>query len=159
MLYSEKRRQHHPSCLSQCRAPQMPCLVKGKAIISHVCPNAEHPDAMFSQSQNHIYIVVCNHVCPNAEHPDATPKGNRRNLAASFNTFSTGPRNCVGQSLALTEARTILAVLLARFRFELPAGVSRERFIETEEVTWVTLQTRQGLLLKLTPLPHQMPEE
>ena len=114
---------------------------------------------MFSQSQNHIYIVVCNHVCSNAEHPDATPKGNRRNLASSFNTFSTGPRNCVGQSLALTEARTMLAVLLARFRFELPEGVSRERFIETEEVTWVTLQTRQGLLLKLTSLQHQMPEE
>ena len=94
-----------------------------------------------------------------AEHPDATPKGNRRNLAASFNTFSTGPRNCVGQSLALTEARTILATLLARFQFDLPEGVNREKFIETDEVWWVTLQVKEDLLLKLTPLQCHMPEE
>ena len=43
-------------------------------------------------------------------------------------------------------------MLLARFKFELPEGIDREKFIEEEEVWWVTLQPRQGLNLKLTSL-------
>ena len=96
-------------------------------------------------------MLVTESVCY-ADHPDATPRGNRRNLAATLNTFSSGPRNCIGQNLAMTEARTMLAVLLARLQFQLPEGVSREAFLETEEVNWVTLQPRSGLLLKVTPV-------
>ncbi|KAL3157249.1 hypothetical protein ABBQ38_001484 [Trebouxia sp. C0009 RCD-2024] len=85
-------------------------------------------------------------------YPDATPAGNRRNLSASWNPFSTGPRNCIGQALALAELRTVLAVLLANFFFELPKGMQREKFIEEEEVWWVTLQTKHGVPLKVTPV-------
>lgn len=38
-------------------------------------------------------------------------------------------------------------------RFELPDGVQRESFLEIEQVTWVTLQPREGVFLKA--LPHQ----
>lgn len=87
-----------------------------------------------------------------ADHPDATPAGNRRNLSASYGPFSYGPRNCSGQTLALAEARTVLAVLVSRFRFELPDGVKRDRFIQEDQVAWVTLQPRNGLYLRVTPL-------
>ena len=87
-----------------------------------------------------------------ADYPDATPAGNHRNLAASWNPFSTGPRNCIGQALALAELRTVLAVLMSNFIFELPEGVQREKFIEEEEVWWVTLQAKHGLPLKVTPI-------
>ena len=58
----------------------------------------------------------------------------------------------LGQALALAEARTVLAVLLGNFSFELPEGVQREKFIEEEEVWWVTLQAKHGLPLKITPI-------
>ena len=87
-----------------------------------------------------------------AAYPDATPAGNRCNLSASWNPFSTGPRNCIGQALALAELRTILAVLVANFFFELPEGVQREKFLEEEEVWWMTLQAKHGVPLKVTPV-------
>ena len=52
----------------------------------------------------------------------------------------------------MAELRTVLAVLLANFFFELPKGVERERFIEEEEVAWVTLQTKHGVRLQVTPV-------
>ncbi len=81
--------------------------------------------------------------------------GNRHNLSGSWNPFSSGPRNCIGQPLALTEIRTALAVLLSRFHFALPDGVQREEFIEENEVWWITLQLRHGLTLKVTPREQQ----
>ena len=80
--------------------------------------------------------------------------GNRHNIAASWNPFSLGPRNCVGQPLALMKIRTALAVLLSRFQFALPEGVQRERFIEEEEVWWITLQLKHGLRLRVTPVSN-----
>ena len=82
-----------------------------------------------------------------AGNSDATPVGNQRNLTASWNPFSCGPRNCIGQTLALAEARTTLAIFLARFMFELPVGVNREAFLRKEQVTRVTLQPKDKLVL------------
>jgi hypothetical protein len=87
-----------------------------------------------------------------AEFKDATPKGNIHNMSGSWNPFSSGPRNCIGQSLALAELRTVLAVFLGTFSFELPDGVEREKFIEEEQVWWVTLQGKNGVPLKVKPL-------
>ena len=87
-----------------------------------------------------------------ADYPDATPMGNRHNIAASWNAFSLGPRNCVGQPLALMKIKTTLAVMMARFRFALPDGVEREKFIQEEEVWWITLQLKHGLNLRVTPV-------
>ena len=55
-----------------------------------------------------------------AGYPDATARGNRRAVGASWNPFSNGPRNCIGQSLAIAELRAVLAVLLSRFRCASP---------------------------------------
>ncbi len=106
-------------------------------------------------------IIVCFPTCDGcyAAHPDATTKGNQRNINASWNPFSTGPRNCIGQTLALAELRTVLAVMIGNFFFELPEGVSREKFIEEEEVWWVTLQAKNGVRLNVHPIMEEkLPE-
>ena len=36
----------------------------------------------------------------------------------NFNAFVNGPRNCLGQHLALLEARIVLGLLIQRFDFE-----------------------------------------
>ena len=91
-------------------------------------------------------------VCCAAAYPDATARGNRNNINASWNPFSCGPRNCIGQTLAMAELRTVLAVLIGNFFFELPDGIQRAKFIEQNEVWWVTLQARNGLPLKVKPI-------
>lgn len=96
---------------------------------------------------NHTAHVTCH-----AGYPEATPAGNFRNPTASWNPFSCGPRNCIGQALALAEARTTLAVWLANFRFELPEGVTRDAFLEKQQVYMITLQTRHGLPLQVVPV-------
>lgn len=35
----------------------------------------------------------------------------------NFNAFINGPRNCLGQHLALLEARIVLSLLVQRFKF------------------------------------------
>ncbi|HEX4513467.1 MAG TPA: cytochrome P450, partial [Polyangiaceae bacterium] len=39
-----------------------------------------------------------------------------------YNPFSAGPRMCVGASFAMMELKIVLAMLLSKFRLELPAG-------------------------------------
>jgi len=56
--------------------------------------------------------------------PAAAPGGerhtpaDRRTARAHFMPFSAGPRACPGQNMAAVEAKTVLATLLRRFRFE-----------------------------------------
>ncbi len=52
----------------------------------------------------------------------------------------------------MAELRTVLAVLLGNFFFELPEGVQREKFIEEEEVWWVTMQAKHGTPLRVTSI-------
>ena len=59
----------------------------------------------------------------------------------------------------MAELRTVLAVLLAKFSFELPEGTQREKFIEEEEVAWVTLQARRGVLLRVSSIMGQQKKE
>ena len=52
----------------------------------------------------------------------------------------------------MAELRTVLAVFVSNFLFELPEQVSRQKFVEEEEVWWVTLQAKNGVPLKVTPI-------
>ena len=88
-------------------------------------------------------------------YPDATPTGNKRNIAASWNPFTFGPRACPGKELALLEIRTALALFIARFRFALPDGAQREAFIKEEQLWEITLQVKNGLVLNVTPVSEQ----
>ena len=90
--------------------------------------------------------------CMPAAYPDATPTGNRRSINGSWNPFSSGPRNCIGQALAMAELRTVLAVFLGNFFFQLPEGIERDRFVEEEEVAWVTLQAKHGVRLRVSSI-------
>ena len=97
--------------------------------------------------------------CLPAAYPDATPTGNRRSINGSWNPFSSGPRNCIGQALAMAELRTVLAVFLGNFFFQLPEGVEREKFVEEEEVAWVTLQARHGVRLRVSSIMGMQKKE
>jgi len=64
----------------------------------------------------------------------------------TFSPFSTGPRNCIGQSFAKTEMRVVLPTLMRNFDFKL-----KPDFI-IEEVWYVTLRPKNGLLMSISPI-------
>lgn len=68
-----------------------------------------------------------------------------------FNSFWAGPRSCVGMKLAMLEMKTVLAKVLARFRFEIdPANQPDGR------VTYrmsLTLPIKDGLRVRVARLP------
>jgi cytokinin trans-hydroxylase len=79
--------------------------------------------------------------------PDRFAPGRARPWAAGrFLPFASGPRNCVGQAYAMVEAKVVLAVLLASFRF----GISDE--YRHAPVNVLTLRPRHGVPVRLLPL-------
>ncbi|GLC34196.1 hypothetical protein PLESTM_000168400 [Pleodorina starrii] len=66
--------------------------------------------------------------------------------------FSEGPRNCVGQSLALLELRTVLAVLCGRFRFQLADEMGGVEGVVAASRQETTLKPgEKGLLMHAIP--------
>ena len=55
----------------------------------------------------------------------------------------------------MAELRTVLAVLLGNFFFELPEGTQREKFLEEEQVAWITLQAKHGIALTVSLIVGQ----
>ena len=119
--------------------------------VSFACSKQQH-DMLGNVTQQ----TMC---CLTAAYPDATPTGNRRSINGSWNPFSSGPRNCIGQALAMAELRTVLAVFLGNFFFQLPEGVQRDKFVEEEEVAWVTLQAKHGVRLRVSSIMGMQKKE
>ncbi|CAO2206796.1 unnamed protein product [Urochloa humidicola] len=79
--------------------------------------------------------------------PERFAPGRARPWAGRFLPFASGPRNCVGQAYAMAEAKVVLAVMLANFRF----GISDE--YRHAPVNVLTLRPRHGVPVRLLPLP------
>ncbi|XP_073057457.1 cytokinin hydroxylase-like [Primulina eburnea] len=63
-----------------------------------------------------------------------------------FIPFAAGPRNCVGQSFALMEAKIILAMLITRFSFDISENYRHA------PVVVLTIKPKYGVQVRLTPL-------
>jgi cytochrome P450 len=62
-----------------------------------------------------------------------------------YNPFSAGPRMCIGASFALMEIKIVLAMLLSRFRLELP------RSSRVDARVAITMAPRDGLRMTVRP--------
>ncbi|KAG5535316.1 hypothetical protein RHGRI_023176 [Rhododendron griersonianum] len=63
-----------------------------------------------------------------------------------FIPFAAGPRNCVGQSFAMMEAKIILAMLITRFKFAISENYRHAPVIV------LTVKPKYGVQIRLTPL-------
>ncbi|PRW59761.1 cytochrome P450 [Chlorella sorokiniana] len=69
----------------------------------------------------------------------------------SYLPFSDGPRDCIGQNLALMEARGALALLAGRFRLSVAPRMGNRQAVREAEVMKLTLQCKSGIWLRLEP--------
>ena len=75
-----------------------------------------------------------------------TPERTAARPRFAYFPFAAGPRQCIGNTFALTEAQLVLATVLQRFRLDLVDGHT----VAPEPL--VTLRPRGGLPMNLTPL-------
>uniref|UniRef100_A0A8C9KHN6 Cytochrome P450 family 4 subfamily F member 140 n=2 Tax=Panthera tigris TaxID=9694 RepID=A0A8C9KHN6_PANTA len=73
------------------------------------------------------------------------PENIKERSSLAFIPFSAGPRNCIGQTFALTEIKVVLALTLLRFRV-LPDKEEPRRKPE------IILRAEGGLWLRVEPL-------
>ncbi|KAG8056696.1 hypothetical protein GUJ93_ZPchr0002g26697 [Zizania palustris] len=80
--------------------------------------------------------------------PERFAPGRRSSAAGAgrFLPFAAGPRNCVGQTYALVEAKVVLAMLLASFRFAISDNYRHA------PVNVLTLRPKHGVPVHLRPL-------
>ena len=70
------------------------------------------------------------------------PASGETHAPYAFIPFGAGPRSCIGAPFAMMELKTVLAMLLQRFRLDLVAGQRVEATVRT------TLQPRYGLSMR-----------
>jgi cytochrome P450 len=67
--------------------------------------------------------------------------------------FAEGPRNCVGQSLAMVTLPTTLALLLSRFHFRLADSMGGRSGVEGREQYTLVTGIRDGMMMVPEPRP------
>ena len=67
--------------------------------------------------------------------------------------FAEGPRNCVGQSLAMVTLPTTLALLLSRFHFKLAPSMGGRGGVEAREQYTLVTGIRGGMMMQAVPRP------
>lgn len=67
-------------------------------------------------------------------------------MPGRFIPFASGPRNCVGQSFAMMEAKIILSMLISRFSFTISENYRHA------PVTVLTIKPKYGVQVCLKPL-------
>lgn len=65
-----------------------------------------------------------------------------------FLPFAAGPRNCIGQSFALMEAKIILAMLISKFNFTISENYRHA------PVVVLTIKPKYGVQVRVTPVNH-----
>ncbi|KAL8161777.1 hypothetical protein V2J09_013266 [Rumex salicifolius] len=70
----------------------------------------------------------------------------RSNMSGRFFPFGLGPRNCIGQSFAMMEAKIILAMLISKFKFTLSESYSHA------PITVLTIKPKHGVQVFLERL-------
>lgn len=69
-------------------------------------------------------------------------------LHGHFIPFGGGPRNCIGQSLAMMEAKIILAMLVSRFSFTIS-----ETYRHAPTVV-MTIKPKYGVQIRMKPMQN-----
>lgn len=77
--------------------------------------------------------------------------------ARRFAPFSDGLKNCLGQALGIMEVRTVLAVLLGRFWFDLAPSMGKPETVRRNQQIALTLKMKEGL--SLVAKPHSSGKE
>jgi cytochrome P450 len=89
------------------------------------------------------------HDDPERFDPDRWTSGYEKVLPRfAYFPFGGGPRQCIGASFAMTEARLILAAVIQRFRMELAPGQRVDPYAS------VTLRPKEGIQMTLAERSH-----
>uniref|UniRef100_A0A803M4E0 Cytochrome P450 n=1 Tax=Chenopodium quinoa TaxID=63459 RepID=A0A803M4E0_CHEQI len=70
----------------------------------------------------------------------------KSSISSRFLPFGAGPRNCIGQTFAIMEAKIILAMLVSQFRFKISSSYRHS------PVVVLTIKPKHGVQVCLEPL-------
>jgi cytochrome P450 len=86
-----------------------------------------------------------------AEGEGGAPAASALDRPKRYLPFADGPRNCVGQSLAMTTLPTTLAHMLSRFKFELADSMGGADGVTAKEQYTLVVGIKDGMFMHAVP--------